>query len=252
MDPDVRLAALVHRTRCTPQRIGRDLVPQAIELLRQSRPTPPPHTSDDNADDANAVEETDTSASLLPESRNVPPEIAAAFEDLERHNRVLAPTTSLLRTFHAVLDARIPERTVLLTEELGSFDAAVRYDAIRTAQDLIATWRGDHTELVLLLADCLLPDDPYTAATAAGLRCVGFVHERPATNRFSTTARWGRCPVETGQRRSCQLGQSQDTAAGQRIVGAGHPRSTAGRYSPSEPKVNIAALSGHLRNAASS
>jgi hypothetical protein len=165
-DPDIRLAALVHRTRCTPQRIGRDLVPQAIELLWQSTPTPS-HTSDDDVDEANAGEETETSVSLLPEAQNVPPEIAAAFEDLERHNRVHAPTTALLRTFHAVLDARIPERTALLAEQLRSSDAAIRYDAIRMAQDLMASWRGDHTHLVLLLADCLLPDDPYTAAAAA-------------------------------------------------------------------------------------
>ncbi|MFE3184269.1 HEAT repeat domain-containing protein [Streptomyces violascens] len=165
-DPDIRLAALVHRARCTPQRIGRDLVPQAIELLRQSTPTPS-HTSDDDADEPNTGEETGTSVPLLPEAQNVPPEIAAAFEDLERHNRVHAPTTSLLRTFHAVLDARIPERTALLTEQLRSSDAAVRYDAICMAQDLMATWRGDHANLVLLLADCLLPDDPYTAAAAA-------------------------------------------------------------------------------------
>jgi hypothetical protein len=165
-DPDIQLAALVHLTRCTPQRIGRDLVPQAIEFLRQSTPTPS-HTSDDDADNANADEESSTSVSQLPEAKNVPPAIAAAFEDLERHNRVHAPTTSLLRTFHAVLDARIPERTALLTEQLRSSEAAVRYDAIRMAQDLMATWRGDHTNLVLLLTDCLLPDDPYTAAAAA-------------------------------------------------------------------------------------
>ncbi|PSM44584.1 hypothetical protein C6Y14_00015 [Streptomyces dioscori] len=165
-DPDIRLATLVHRARCTPQRIGSDLVPQAIELLRQSTPTSS-HTSADDTGEPNIVAETGTSHPLLPEAQHVPPAIAAAFEDLERHNRVHAPTTSLLRTFHVVLGARIPERTALLTEQLRSFDAAVRYDAIRMAQDLMATWRGDHTNLVLLLADCLLPDDPYTAGAAA-------------------------------------------------------------------------------------
>ncbi|MFE6888205.1 HEAT repeat domain-containing protein [Streptomyces sp. NPDC057694] len=165
-DPEIRLAALVHRARCTPQRIGGDLIPQAIELLRQSTPTSP-HTPDDEADEPNTGEEKGTSVSLPSEPRSVPPEIAAAFEDLERHNRVHAPTTSLLRTLHTVLDARIPERTALLTEQLRSSDDAVRYDAIRMAQDLMATWRGDHTNLVLLLTDCLLPDDPYTAAAAA-------------------------------------------------------------------------------------
>ncbi|MFF9392302.1 hypothetical protein [Streptomyces griseoluteus] len=114
-DADIRLTALVHRTRCTPQRIGRDLVPQAIELLRQSTTTPS-HTPDGDAHELNAEGDTGTPASPPPTVQNVPPEIAAAFEDLERHNRVHAPTTSSLRTFHAVLDARIPERTALLTE----------------------------------------------------------------------------------------------------------------------------------------
>lgn len=176
-DADIRLAALVHRTRCTPQRIGRDLVPQAIELLRQSTTTPS-HTPDDDAHEPNAEGDTGASASPPPTVQNVSPEIAAAFEDLERHNRVHAPTTSLLRTFHAVLDARIPERTALLTEQLRSSDAAVRFDAIRMAQDLMAAWRGDHTNLVLHLADCLLPDDPYTAASAAeALRVLAPVSE---------------------------------------------------------------------------
>lgn len=165
-DPDTRLAALVHRARCTPQRIGLDLVPQAIDLFRQATPTSP-HTPDDDAREPNDGGGGGTSASAPPPVHNVPPQIAAALEDLERHNRIHTPTTSLLRTFHRVLDARIPERAALLTEQLRSSDAATRYDAIRMAQDLIEASRGDHTGLVLLLADCLLPDDPYTAAAAA-------------------------------------------------------------------------------------
>ncbi|MEV5546593.1 HEAT repeat domain-containing protein [Streptomyces sp. NPDC052309] len=164
--PDIRLAALVHRARCTPQDIGSDIVPQAIELLRQATPTPQRAPGDD-ARGARAGGCASTSASPPPAAQNVPPQIAAAFEDLERHNRVHAPTTSLLSAFHEVLDDRVPERTALLTEQLRSSDPATRYDAIRMTQDLIQAWRGDHTSLVLLLAACLLPGDPYTAAAAA-------------------------------------------------------------------------------------
>jgi hypothetical protein len=42
--------------------------------------------------------------------QGVPPQIAAAFSDLDRLGRVHAPTTGLLRTFHKALAARVPER----------------------------------------------------------------------------------------------------------------------------------------------
>jgi len=67
----------------------------------------------------------------------------------------------------AALDARLPERTALLAEQLRSTDPATRYDAIDLARSVIVSWGGDHTRLVRLLADCLLPHDSYTAAAAA-------------------------------------------------------------------------------------
>lgn len=175
--PDIRLAALLHGARCTPQDIGRDLVPKAIELLRQITPAPE-RTSVNDARGTCTGPCACTPASQPPAAQNVPPQMAAAFEDLERYNRVHAPTASLLDAFHQVLNARVPERTTLLTEQLRSSDPATRYDAIRMTQDLIQAWRGDHTDLVLLLADCLLPEDPYTAAAAAeALRSLAPVSE---------------------------------------------------------------------------
>ncbi|MEU6878856.1 HEAT repeat domain-containing protein [Streptomyces sp. NPDC046712] len=164
--PDIRLAALVHRARCTPQEIGHDVVPTAIELLRRITPAPDSAREDDACGTGSGGCAC-TAASERPATHDIPPHIAAAFEDLERHSRVHAPTTSLLGTFHAALDASVPKRTALLTAQLRSPDPATRYDAIRMTQDLILAWRGDHTDLVLLLADCLRPDDPYTAAAAA-------------------------------------------------------------------------------------
>ncbi|MGW8776517.1 HEAT repeat domain-containing protein [Streptomyces sp. NPDC055796] len=165
--PDIRLAALVHRARCAPQDIGRDVVPSAIGLLRQLTASAPESAPGEEACRPGSAECACTAASEPPAAQDVPPQVVAAFEDLERHNRVHAPTTSLLGTFHATLDARVPERNALLAEQLRSPDRATRHDAIRMAQDLILAWRGDHAELVMLLADRLLPEDPYTAAAAA-------------------------------------------------------------------------------------
>ncbi|MFF2750591.1 HEAT repeat domain-containing protein [Kitasatospora sp. NPDC058048] len=66
-----------------------------------------------------------------------------------------------------MVSAATPSASAMLAAQLRSPDAATRYDAIAMTRDLISSWRGDHTGLVLLLADCLLPDDPYTTAEAA-------------------------------------------------------------------------------------
>ncbi|MGW1885003.1 HEAT repeat domain-containing protein [Streptomyces sp. NPDC001970] len=165
-DPAVRLAAVVHGARCTPERIGVDTVPAAIGLLRQITPTPVPETGD-GACGSGSGECLCTAPEAPAAAQDVPPQIAAAFEDIDRHNRIHSPATSLLRTFHAVLDSRVPERTALLAEQLRSPDPGTRHDAIRMAKDLMGSWRGDHTVLVVMVADCLVLDDPYTAAEAA-------------------------------------------------------------------------------------
>ncbi|MEV4436648.1 HEAT repeat domain-containing protein [Streptomyces sp. NPDC049585] len=163
-DPGIRLAALVHRTRCTPAAIDAGTVSTAIDLLRRITPAPPRGAGDEGG---RAGSGDGASAAAATTAHDVPPQIAAAFADLERHDRFHALTTPLLRTFHAILDARLPERTALLAEQLRSPDPATRYDAIRMAHDLITSWRGDHTSLILLLTECLLSEDPYTAAAAA-------------------------------------------------------------------------------------
>lgn len=171
VDADIRLAAVVHRAACTPEAIDDSLVPTATRLLRQLTPEPEPEPEDEDEDQARPADCGQcTCADIVTEpapDRGAPPQIAAIFDDLDRHGRVHAPTTELLATFHRILDARVPERTALLTAQLRSPDAATRYDAITMTGDLIRSWRGDHTGLVLLLADCLLLDDPYTAAEAA-------------------------------------------------------------------------------------
>ncbi|MEU2346349.1 HEAT repeat domain-containing protein [Streptomyces sp. NPDC013082] len=161
--PEVRLAALVHRARCTPQEIGGDVLPTALDLVRKIVPD---GDGRDEGPSCQAGTEQGDAADSTP-SQGVPPQIAAAFEDLERKSHVHAPTTSLLEAFHTLLNDRVPERTALLAAQLSSADPAMRCDAIPMAQNLIAQWRGDHTGLVVLLADCLLPEDAYTSAAAA-------------------------------------------------------------------------------------
>lgn len=161
--PEVRLAALVHRARCTPGEIGDAVVPAAVGLLREI--TPGESGRDDDAS-CRAGAEPGVAGGSAP-APGVPPQVAAAFEDLERQGRVDAPTTSVLSALHTLLGDRVLERTALLAEQLRSAVPAVRYDAIRMARDLIAQWRGDHTGLVVLLAGCLLPEDAYTSAAAA-------------------------------------------------------------------------------------
>ncbi|MEU2600762.1 hypothetical protein ABZ669_27030 [Streptomyces hirsutus] len=145
--------------------IGDDTVPAAIDLLHRLTPAPQPKTGEKlrRAGSGTCV------CTPAPDtaSPDTPPQIVAAFADMERHNRLHAPTTPLLRTLHRVLDHRVPERTTLLTEQLRSPDPATRFDAIGMAQDLIGSWRGNHVRLVTLIAECLLPEDPYTSVAAA-------------------------------------------------------------------------------------
>ncbi|MGZ2362320.1 HEAT repeat domain-containing protein [Streptomyces sp. 372A] len=161
--PEVRLAALVHRVRCTLGELGDAVVPVAVGLIREIAPE---ETSGNDDAPCGAEPEPDVAAGTALSS-GVPPQVAAAFEDLERYGRVHAPTSSLLESLHTVLDNRVLERTALLTEQLCSADPGVRYDAIGMARKLIGQWRGDYTGLVVLIAGCLLPEDPYTSAAAA-------------------------------------------------------------------------------------
>ncbi|MFF7211695.1 HEAT repeat domain-containing protein [Streptomyces sp. NPDC008238] len=162
--PDIRLAGLVYRARLAPAGITDSTISTVIDLLR--RLTPAPRTGTDDARCRTGSGACACTADTVA-AQDVPPQIAAAFADLERHNRTHAPTTSLLSSFHRILDERLPERMALLGEQLRNPDPATRYDAIRMAEELVGSFRGDHAGLVMLIAECLLPEDPYTAAAAA-------------------------------------------------------------------------------------
>ncbi|WP_055620565.1 HEAT repeat domain-containing protein [Streptomyces sp. JHA19] len=157
-DPVTRLAAVVQRARCAQEMVDETVVPAAVGLLREiagvlpARPIAPA-----------------PSHHPVPPVDGVPPQIVAAFADLDRDTRVYAPTTGLLRTFHEVLDSRVPERTALLAEQLASPDPGSRLDAVRMSGELMRAWRGDHTRLVMLVADQLSTPDQVVAAEAAAV-----------------------------------------------------------------------------------
>lgn len=155
--PVTRLAALVQRTRCAPDKISEDVVPTAVDLLREINRTTP----------ARNIAPTPSRPTVSTDT--VAPQIVAAFEDLDRHTRVHAPTTALLRTFHETLEARVFERVAVLAEQLRSPDAGSRLDAIRMCGELVHAWRGDHTRLLLLVADQLTTTDQEVAAEAAAV-----------------------------------------------------------------------------------
>ncbi|MGW4898221.1 HEAT repeat domain-containing protein [Kitasatospora sp. NPDC004240] len=164
LDADIRLAALVHRAAHTPEAIDAALVPTAIDLLQQLTPEPAP--AGEGEGDARPADCRHCAYAAEP-APGLASQLAAIIANPDRHDRAHSPTTELLTTLHRVLDARVPERTALLTAQLRSPDRATRCDAIAMAMALIGSWRGNHTTLVRLLADCLLPHDPYTAAEAA-------------------------------------------------------------------------------------
>ncbi|MET9593117.1 HEAT repeat domain-containing protein [Streptomyces sp. NPDC006516] len=163
-DPDTRLAALVHRARCAPDSIDEQTVPTAIELLRQVTPAPRPEEDEQGHQDPSRPCACEAEPDPDPD---VPGYVAAAFADLERHGRIHAATTPLLTALHTALGVRVEDRTALLTAQLCSPDPGTRYDAIAMARSVIISWRGDHTGLVRLIGNCLLPDDAYTAEAAA-------------------------------------------------------------------------------------
>lgn len=160
VDPGTRLAAVVQQARCAPERIGKDAVPAAIGLLNDMA-----HTTVPTEQWADPPRRT-----TPPESANdVPPQVTAAFEDLDRHRSIHAPTTELLRTFHTALGPRIPERTALLTQQLRGPDPGSRVDALRMSADLMKSWRGDHCALIMLVAEQLDATHHQVAAEAAAV-----------------------------------------------------------------------------------
>ncbi|MFH8582230.1 DUF3085 domain-containing protein [Streptomyces zaomyceticus] len=114
-DPDTRLAALAHRAPCASDSIDDQTVSTVIGLLRQV--TPACRLEQDQTRGSREPSRPCTCETEPEPDPGVPGHIAAAFDDLERHGRVHAPTTPLLTALHEALNARFDDRKVLLTEQ---------------------------------------------------------------------------------------------------------------------------------------
>lgn len=154
-DRSTRLAALTQHARCAPDRIRPGIIPAAVALLDEiGHGAPSPRTW------RHPTPET-------PRGQDVPPQVIAGFDHLDRINRVHAVTTRTLRTLHETLDERVAWRSELLSAQLRSPDPGTRLDAVRMSGDLMRTWRGDYSDLVTLVADQLDNGDGELAAAAA-------------------------------------------------------------------------------------
>jgi len=158
--PETRLAAAAQRANCAPEQVSADAVPSVVGLLREM--------SDATALDG-ATWDSVLESVQKPPVTNAPPQIAAAFEHLDRVNRVHALTTGLLRTFHDALGGRVTQRTTLLAEQLRSPDPGMRTDALRMSLDLMGSWRGDYAALITLVAGQLGGTSHEVAAEAAAV-----------------------------------------------------------------------------------
>lgn len=194
-DPETRLAAVIQRARCTPGRISDDLVPAVISLLWTiTSLTPPSAAGRSSSGPLSSAGESSSgppssasrspsgspargaspdgagrAPSTAPGAADLGAEVVAALAGPERIPRVHAPSGGLLWCLHDMLGGRVAERAAVLAEQLRSPDAGWRLDAIRMSGDLMTRWRGDHSDLIRLLARQAVDDDLEVAAAAAAL-----------------------------------------------------------------------------------
>ncbi|TXS38049.1 HEAT repeat domain-containing protein [Streptomyces sp. OR43] len=162
--PGLRLAALAQLARCAPDALPGDVVRVVAGLLRQMRSAP------------GAAEVSEAGSRVL----GAPAEPGCAeAAPMTLVGQLRAPTAedgagraapwtaALLRTLHVGLDDRVAERTALLTDQLCSPDPGQRIDAVRMSSGLIRAWRGSYGELVRLVGDQLVSDEPKLAEAAS-------------------------------------------------------------------------------------
>ncbi|MEU1346024.1 PBS lyase [Streptomyces sp. NPDC005776] len=166
--PGLRLAALAQLARCAPESLPGDVVRVVAGLLRQLRSAP----------GASKVPEAGSrvlGAHLDPDPASAeaaPVTLVGQLRALSAEDRAgrAAPwTADLLRTLHVGLDDRVADRTALLTDQLCSPDPGQRIDAVRMSSGLIRAWRGSYGELVRLVGEQLVSDEPKTAEAASHL-----------------------------------------------------------------------------------
>ncbi|MCT9083200.1 HEAT repeat domain-containing protein, partial [Streptomyces fulvoviolaceus] len=132
-DPGLRLAALGQLAGCASDRLPPDLVPTAVQLLRER--------SERRSARANGTgrHDGDTLVGRLRPS------------DEEG--------SQLLRTLHTALGGRVDDRIALLQGQLTSPDATDRCNAVWMSTGLFREWRADHSVPVALIGAQLGADE---------------------------------------------------------------------------------------------
>lgn len=160
--PGLRLAALAQLARCAPEALPGDVVRMVAGLLRQLRSAPGVPGVSDAGCRALGAPADPAGAEAAP--MTLVGQLRAAEDGAGR----AAPwTAALLRTLHVGLDDRVADRTALLTDQLCSPDPGQRIDAVRMSSGLIRAWRGSYGELVRLVGDQLVSDEPRLAEAAS-------------------------------------------------------------------------------------
>ncbi|MEU9203949.1 PBS lyase [Streptomyces sp. NPDC048332] len=162
--PGLRLAALAQLARCAPEALPGDVVRMVAGLLRQLRSAPAAPEVPGAGSRALGAAADPACAEAAPLTLVGQLRAPAA----EGGSGRAAPwTAALLRTLHVGLDDRVADRTALLTDQLCSPDPGQRIDAVRMSGGLIRSWRGSYGELVRLVGDQLVSDEPKLAEAAS-------------------------------------------------------------------------------------
>lgn len=164
--PGLRLAALAQLARCAPESLPGDVVRVVAGLLRQLRSAPAaPKVPEAGLRVLGACTDPDPASAEAAPVTLVGQLRALSAED--RAGRAAPWTADLLRTLHVGLDDRVADRTALLTDQLCSPDPGQRIDAVRMSSGLIRAWRGSYGELVRLVGEQLVADEPKLAEAAS-------------------------------------------------------------------------------------
>ncbi len=163
--PEVRFGALAYRVKCAPDDATAAHVAAAVRLLGDFPVAGLPEP-----------------AAPKPIAGDVPPQIRAAFEDMDRAALERTVVSDLLEVFHDGLAGRTELRAQLLAAALAHPDPALRLDGVKQAQGFMSEWRGDHGPIIAALASLLDGDDRTAAEAARALGAAAPIAEaaRPA------------------------------------------------------------------------
>lgn len=158
-DPAVRLAALAQLARCAPAALPPDVVPIALDAVREVYGDGPADTAGTPVD--------------VPVFTSPPETLVGAVRQMREHNDAgrRAPWMSdLLYALHGALGDRVADRIELAGALLRAADWERGIVAVRNASALMRGWRGRYDDLVAGIgAQLAHPDRRLSAAAADAL-----------------------------------------------------------------------------------